>query len=239
MRGTAGIPKGVLSSRSTLLVEVLGGTYRVLVERPGLKAKVLGRESLTSAGESIRITLTASHLFDFRTLVHCSHNQWDIFKLDPNYECLVKKYPGLTMVRYIEPEAHSIGQVHIGKRPHDDIYNTRYADSGSGGDVSMEDDMSSECRASWDDSDGPARKRPNLRATSPPRWNERGLRAKKRERDEHKQKQRLDELQARARARDERNLRDAMEDLPPSQAYGAQSALVYLRRAEYLWIIRR
>ena len=39
-----------------------------------------------------------------RTLVECSQDQWDIYKLDPLYDCRVRSYPNLTVVSKVTPK---------------------------------------------------------------------------------------------------------------------------------------
>jgi type IV secretory pathway VirB10-like protein len=39
-----------------------------------------------------------------RQLVECSQDQWDIYKLDPLYECRVRSYPKLAVISKISPK---------------------------------------------------------------------------------------------------------------------------------------
>jgi hypothetical protein len=56
-------------------------------------------------------------------LVYCSQDQWDIYKLDRYYDCLVKKYPSITTVRprHLVGREAEIGPTPLGKRPYDNL----------------------------------------------------------------------------------------------------------------------
>ncbi|KAF5316902.1 hypothetical protein D9611_003889 [Ephemerocybe angulata] len=51
-------------------------------------------------------------------LVYCSQDQWDIYKLDPNYDCLVKKFPSLSTIRPTNPHVRhpTVEPTPLGKR---------------------------------------------------------------------------------------------------------------------------
>jgi hypothetical protein len=64
-------------------------------------------------------------MLGFRRLVYCSQDQWDIYKLDPYYDCVVKKYPGITTIspRNAAGREATLGPTPLGKRPYDNLSN--------------------------------------------------------------------------------------------------------------------
>ena len=64
-------------------------------------------------------------MLGFRRLVYCSQDQWDIHKLDPYYDCTVKKYPGITTIslRNAAGRETNLGPTPLGKRPYDNLSN--------------------------------------------------------------------------------------------------------------------
>lgn len=49
-------------------------------------------------------------------LVECSQDQWDIYKLDPLYECRVRSYPNLTVISKIGPKPQTNNRTPVGPK---------------------------------------------------------------------------------------------------------------------------